>query len=107
VREIVVRYHHEPEGWWAESDDLPGWSAAGDTFAEVRELAYQGVPHFVGSAVAVSDDLSSVHGDLVELRGSLAAEPTSSTLGVLSSAKLAFNSLLTGWPSAVGTRSGQ
>lgn len=33
-----VIYHHEPDGWWAESPDLDGWSAAGATYDEVRAL---------------------------------------------------------------------
>jgi predicted RNase H-like HicB family nuclease len=35
---VRVLYHHEKEGWWAESPDLAGWTAAGATFEEVREL---------------------------------------------------------------------
>lgn len=38
-----VIYHHEGDGWWAESPDLEGWSAAGDTSAGVRQLAMDGV----------------------------------------------------------------
>lgn len=45
---VRVIYHHEPDGWWAESPDIDGWSAAGDTYAEVRELAAQGVPFALG-----------------------------------------------------------
>ena len=47
---VRVLYHEEPEGWWAESPDLDGWTAAGETFDEVRELAEEGV-HF-----ALEDD---------------------------------------------------
>jgi hypothetical protein len=28
---VVMDYHHEPEGWWADSEDLPGFTAAGAT----------------------------------------------------------------------------
>jgi predicted RNase H-like HicB family nuclease len=31
---VRIRYHHEAEGWWADSPDLPGFSAAGETFTE-------------------------------------------------------------------------
>jgi predicted RNase H-like HicB family nuclease len=41
---IRVIYHREPEGWWAESHDVPGWSAAGATFEEVYALAEEGIP---------------------------------------------------------------
>jgi predicted RNA binding protein YcfA (HicA-like mRNA interferase family) len=31
MSEVRIRYHHEPEGWWADSPDLPGFSVAGET----------------------------------------------------------------------------
>ncbi len=30
---VRVIYHHEAAGWWAESPDVEGWSAAGDSYA--------------------------------------------------------------------------
>ncbi|HEY6730840.1 MAG TPA: type II toxin-antitoxin system HicB family antitoxin [Solirubrobacterales bacterium] len=43
--EIVrVIYHHESDGWWAESPDVEGWSAAGESYAEVVQLAEEGIP---------------------------------------------------------------
>lgn len=59
---VRVLYHEEPEGWWAESPDLDRWTAAGDTFEEVRLLAEEGarfvleddsvkVEHFVPAKV--------------------------------------------------------
>ena len=41
---VRVIYHHEADGWWAESPDVDGWSAAGDTYAEVVKLAEGGMP---------------------------------------------------------------
>jgi predicted RNase H-like HicB family nuclease len=41
---VRVIYHHEADGWWAESPDAEGWSAAGDTYAEVVKLAEEGIP---------------------------------------------------------------
>ena len=41
---VRVIYHHEADGWWAESPDVEGWSAAGDTYAEVAKLAGEGIP---------------------------------------------------------------
>jgi hypothetical protein len=35
---VRVIYHVEAEGCWAESPDLPGYSAAADTIPELREL---------------------------------------------------------------------
>lgn len=42
-----VIYHHEVEGWWAESPDVDGWTAVGDSYAEVK-LAEEGVPFALG-----------------------------------------------------------
>lgn len=41
---VRVIYRHETDGWWAESPDVEGWSAAGDTYAEVSKLAAEGIP---------------------------------------------------------------
>jgi predicted RNase H-like HicB family nuclease len=45
---VRVIYHHEADGWWAEPPDVDGWSAAGDTYAEVVKLAEEGVPFALG-----------------------------------------------------------
>jgi predicted RNase H-like HicB family nuclease len=54
---VVIDYHHEPEGWWADSDDLPGFTAAGATFDEVRELAHSGAEFYLERPVEVEDRL--------------------------------------------------
>ena len=41
---VRVIYHHEGDGWWAESPDVKGWIAAGDPYPEVLELAKEGIP---------------------------------------------------------------
>lgn len=41
---IRVIYHHEGEGWWAESPDIPGWTAVAKTYAEILKLSEEGVP---------------------------------------------------------------
>jgi predicted RNase H-like HicB family nuclease len=41
---VRVIYHHEGDSWWAESPDVDGWSAAGDSYAEVAKLAEEGIP---------------------------------------------------------------
>ena len=41
---IRLIYHCEPEGWWAESPDVEGWTAVGSSYAEVLELAEEGIP---------------------------------------------------------------
>lgn len=45
---IRVIYHREGDGWWAESPDVDGWSAAGDSYAEVMKLAEEGMPFALG-----------------------------------------------------------
>lgn len=48
---VRVIYHHEDEGWWAESPDVEGWSAAGHSYPEVRQLAVDGIPFALGQEV--------------------------------------------------------
>jgi hypothetical protein len=40
---VTVVYHHEEGSWWAESDDLPGFSAVGSSFDEVERLVREAV----------------------------------------------------------------
>ena len=41
---VRVLYHREADGWWTESPDVEGWSAAGDSYAEAGKLAEEGIP---------------------------------------------------------------
>jgi predicted RNase H-like HicB family nuclease len=45
---IRLIHHHEPHGWWAESPDIEGWSAAADTYEELHDLAEEGVRFALG-----------------------------------------------------------
>lgn len=54
-RKIQMHYHYEPEGWWAESPELPGFSAAGTTFAEVRQQAHEGAVFFADEPLEIED----------------------------------------------------
>jgi predicted RNase H-like HicB family nuclease len=47
---VRILYHQEPQGWWAESPDIAGWSVAGETYDEVRRLAADGVSFALASA---------------------------------------------------------
>jgi predicted RNase H-like HicB family nuclease len=47
---VRVLYHQEPEGWWAESPDINGWSVTGETYEEVRRLAEDGVSFALATA---------------------------------------------------------
>lgn len=44
MESIRVIYHHEDEGWWAESPDVKGWTAVADTYPEILKLAEEGIP---------------------------------------------------------------
>jgi predicted RNase H-like HicB family nuclease len=50
---VRVIHHHEPDGWWAESPDVQGWYAAGQSYAELVGLAEEGVPFALGYEVAL------------------------------------------------------
>lgn len=56
MREVRIRYHYEPEGWWADSPDVPGFSAAGETFMEVREMAISGVEFACDETVLIVEE---------------------------------------------------
>jgi predicted RNase H-like HicB family nuclease len=47
MSEVVVKYHHESEGWWAESDDVPRFSAAGATYGEVVRQVRAALPEIL------------------------------------------------------------
>lgn len=53
MQTIRVIYHHEPEGWWAESPDIGGWYAAADSYAELEQLIEEGVPFALGHEAKV------------------------------------------------------
>lgn len=40
---VRVLCHREGRVWWAESPDVEGWTAAGDSYAEVVKLAEEGI----------------------------------------------------------------
>lgn len=56
LRTVRVRYHFEDEGWWADSEDLQGWTAAGSDYAGVREQVRAGIPEFVGGPVTIVEE---------------------------------------------------
>jgi len=43
MRSVTVLYHREPPGWWAESEDIEGWSAAAESLSELQRLVHDGV----------------------------------------------------------------
>lgn len=59
MRKVRIIYHVEPDGWWAESPDLPGYTAVGATFQKVRELVFEGVPDLSGEEVHIEEIMPS------------------------------------------------
>jgi predicted RNase H-like HicB family nuclease len=47
---IRILYHQEAQGWWAESPEIDGWSVAGHSYEEVRQLVEDGVTFALASA---------------------------------------------------------
>lgn len=43
---IRIIYHQEGLQWWAESPDVDGFTAGGDSLSEARELAREGVAFY-------------------------------------------------------------
>lgn len=59
MKNVRVIYHHESDGWWAESPDIDGWSIAGDSYAEVVKLAEDGIPFALGHEAQVEHYISA------------------------------------------------
>lgn len=45
--QVFVIYHFEPEGWWAESPDVTGYTAAAHSLTELRELVLDGLRFYL------------------------------------------------------------
>jgi predicted RNase H-like HicB family nuclease len=56
VATVQVIYHDEPDGWWAESPDVDGFGAAGESLEEVRRLAAEGIPFYLETADVELDE---------------------------------------------------
>lgn len=55
MRYVSVIYHWEPEGWWAESPDAAGFSAAGRTYEELRTQAREGLDFYFDGPVHLDE----------------------------------------------------
>jgi predicted RNase H-like HicB family nuclease len=64
MRRILVIYRQEPDGWWAESPDVPGYFAVGVTRFEVEDLVSEGLPLFVGEEIVIVE--RPIEGDLAD-----------------------------------------
>jgi len=57
TRKVRVFYIYEPEGWSAESPDVPSWSAAGENLDEVRELTVEAMTLDFGAAFRLEETI--------------------------------------------------
>ena len=51
MRTVRVLYRQEADGWWAESPDVPGYTAADDTLEGLRDLVPDGISEFLEEPV--------------------------------------------------------
>ena len=51
---IRVRYHEEEGRWWADSPDIAGFIAGGDTLEETRNLVREGIDLCVKDGLVLS-----------------------------------------------------
>lgn len=68
MRTVLVRYHHEVEGIWADSPDLDGYVAAGASLHEVRDLVREGLAVYLeGEDFEVREQGPGSEGTVVDL----------------------------------------
>jgi len=80
VTAIAVKYHHEEGSWWAESDDVPGFSAVGASLAEVREQVREGLPfHLDVGSVDLRESLADSEGVVTSMTMRVTVCPENST----------------------------
>ncbi len=61
---VRVIYRAEAEGVWAESPNVPGYSALGGSMDEVKQLVAEGLPEFLGKPVELVESNASIIDDL-------------------------------------------
>jgi predicted RNase H-like HicB family nuclease len=69
MKSIAIRYHQEPDGWWAESEALPGWTAVGGNLDEVRAQAASAVRAFVDEHTVLEEEGLPVGPDVPKAAG--------------------------------------
>jgi predicted RNase H-like HicB family nuclease len=57
MRRVRIQYHCDGQ-WWADSPDLPNYTAVADSFAELRDLVLEGVEFVVGEPVIIVEEAS-------------------------------------------------
>lgn len=53
MRTVRVIYREEAEGWWAESPDVSGYTAADNSLDNLRDLVPEGISEFLEEPVLV------------------------------------------------------
>lgn len=57
VKSVKIVYHRDEGAWWADSPDMPGFSAVGDTFDDTRKLVLEGILfYFDGNRPDIVDE---------------------------------------------------
>lgn len=46
MKTVRVIYHDDPDGWWAECPEVPGYTGFGDSYEEVRDQMREGLPWY-------------------------------------------------------------
>jgi predicted RNase H-like HicB family nuclease len=62
MAQVTVTYHHEGGAWWAETDAVPRFSAAGSSYDEARELTVLALRNLLGADVDIRDSLAGESG---------------------------------------------
>lgn len=60
MRTVRVIYRADSDGWWAESPDVPGYTAIGQDYDEVRGLTHEGLPDFTGEDLDFQETVFSL-----------------------------------------------
>jgi predicted RNase H-like HicB family nuclease len=61
MRLVTVELHREDDGWWAETADLPGYTAADPDLNELRRLLRDGLEEFLGEPVVLRELVPGGH----------------------------------------------
>ena len=57
MKTVKIVYHRDEDAWSADSPDMPGFSAIGDTFNDTRKLALEDIPfYFNGNRPDIVDE---------------------------------------------------
>lgn len=54
--QYTIDYHEEDGQWWADSPEIPGYSAWADSFYEVRDLVLEGLAFVTDDPNAVAHE---------------------------------------------------